>query len=263
MEVGVPKYLYHYTNLENLALILKNRTIRLNPLNNVDDMDEEKFANFSSMAKYTFISSWTSEEKESIPFWSMYAGGMKGVRIRLRTIPFKKYKWKKMENKYIDFNTPFYLPQDFAMNQKNFYVMPLFMDLFLIRVLYSDDPRQLYPMLATDYGNRLEMETGLIGKYKRKEWEFQSEWRYKIVCMPVSINDLGDPEKIRECIDKIHSGINLPFRYIDLCIEDEAFEEMEIMSGPKMGEGNKILLEQVVRAYCPSAKVISSNLKIR
>ncbi len=263
MEVGVPEYLYHYTSLENLALILKNRTIRFNPLNNVDDMDEEKFGNFASMAKYTFISSWTSEDKESIPFWSMYSGGMKGVRIKLKTIPFKKYEWVGCENNYIDPNMIFYLPQDFAINQNNFCALPLFRDLFLVRVLYSDDSSQLYPRLAIDYGNKFEMDTAQIGKYKRKEWEFQSEWRYKIVCLPVGCNDLGNQKKMRENIDKIHSGIDLPFRYIDLFIEDEAFKEVEIMTGPKMGEGNKILLEQVIRTYCPSAKVISSNLKIR
>ncbi len=32
-----PDYLYHYTSIENLALILKNKTIRFNSLINVDD----------------------------------------------------------------------------------------------------------------------------------------------------------------------------------------------------------------------------------
>lgn len=36
------KYLYHYTSLESLALILKNRTIRLNPLDKMDDLQEQK-----------------------------------------------------------------------------------------------------------------------------------------------------------------------------------------------------------------------------
>ena len=30
------KYLYHYTNIETLALILKNRTIRFNSLDRMD-----------------------------------------------------------------------------------------------------------------------------------------------------------------------------------------------------------------------------------
>ena len=34
------KYLYHYTSLETLALILKNKTICFNNLLNVDDLEE-------------------------------------------------------------------------------------------------------------------------------------------------------------------------------------------------------------------------------
>lgn len=33
-----PAKLYHYTNLESLALILKHKTIRLNPLSKMDDL---------------------------------------------------------------------------------------------------------------------------------------------------------------------------------------------------------------------------------
>lgn len=34
--------IYHYTNIDTLALILKNRTIRFNRLDNVDDLEEGK-----------------------------------------------------------------------------------------------------------------------------------------------------------------------------------------------------------------------------
>ncbi len=32
--------IHHYTNIENLALILKNKTIRFNRLDKVDDLEE-------------------------------------------------------------------------------------------------------------------------------------------------------------------------------------------------------------------------------
>lgn len=34
------RYLYHYTSLETLALILKNKTLCFNSLLNVDDVEE-------------------------------------------------------------------------------------------------------------------------------------------------------------------------------------------------------------------------------
>ena len=51
------EYLYHYTSLESLALILKNRTIRLNPLDKMDDIQEQKTADIENIGKFVFVSS--------------------------------------------------------------------------------------------------------------------------------------------------------------------------------------------------------------
>lgn len=38
------EYLYHYTNIETLALILRNQTIRFNSLDKMDDLQEQQTA---------------------------------------------------------------------------------------------------------------------------------------------------------------------------------------------------------------------------
>lgn len=58
--------LYHYTSLEKLALILRNRTIRLNPLDKMDDLQEQKTADVPNLGKFIYVSAWTSEKDESI-----------------------------------------------------------------------------------------------------------------------------------------------------------------------------------------------------
>ena len=78
-----PSTLYHYTNLETLALILENRTIRLMPLTGVDDRQESMTADSSRIASFVFVSCWTDDSKESIPMWRMYASLEAGVRIAL------------------------------------------------------------------------------------------------------------------------------------------------------------------------------------
>ena len=85
------EYLYHYTNIETLALILKNRTIRFNSLNNMDDLQEQETADLKNIGQFCYISSWTDDESESIPMWNMYASLNLGVRIKLRKNPFKVY----------------------------------------------------------------------------------------------------------------------------------------------------------------------------
>lgn len=76
--------IHHYTSIETLELILKNRTIRFNRSDKVDDPDEiELEVNGLPFAKYLLVSCWSIEEEESIPQWGIYAGKSKGVRITL------------------------------------------------------------------------------------------------------------------------------------------------------------------------------------
>ena len=43
------EYLYHYTNIESLALILKNQTIRFNSLDRMDDLQEKESADIKNI----------------------------------------------------------------------------------------------------------------------------------------------------------------------------------------------------------------------
>lgn len=85
------EYLYHYTSIETLALILKNRTIRFNSLDKMDDLQEQKTADLQNIGQFCYISSWTDDDTESMPMWNMYASLNLGVRIKLRKNPFKVY----------------------------------------------------------------------------------------------------------------------------------------------------------------------------
>ena len=83
--------LYHYTSIETLALILKNRTICFNNLGNVDDLEEGATLDMGHFGKFMNVSCWTKDSEESIPLWNLYTPSMKGVRIGLPKFPFEKY----------------------------------------------------------------------------------------------------------------------------------------------------------------------------
>lgn len=83
-------YLYHYTSVGVLELILKNRTIRLNPLHKMDDWQEQFSAHGIAHGRHVFISSWTEEEDEIPKMWQDYCkpDPTAGVRLRLPANPF-------------------------------------------------------------------------------------------------------------------------------------------------------------------------------
>ena len=95
------KLLYQYTNIEALASILKNRTIRL------DDLQEQMSADLKNAAKFVFISSWTKSQDESISMWKLYTSLKKGVRIGLPFCPFEKHPPTETEAGKVIYNNDF------------------------------------------------------------------------------------------------------------------------------------------------------------
>ena len=87
------EHIHHYTTIDTLALILRNRTIRFNRLDRVDDVSESQTASRIQFGKYYFVSCWTHSHEESIPQWHMYTDLMSGVRISL---PRKMFKMRSL-----------------------------------------------------------------------------------------------------------------------------------------------------------------------
>ncbi|MEK3913019.1 DUF2971 domain-containing protein [Paenibacillus sp. FSL H7-0331] len=75
--------IFHYTTLEVLKLIISNKTIRFNSLSHMDDMMEGYSVDFGDLSKYYYVSSWSSNQEESIPLWYMYTNKMRGVRVEV------------------------------------------------------------------------------------------------------------------------------------------------------------------------------------
>ncbi len=104
-------YLFHYTTIDVLELILKNRTIRFNALFKMDDWQEQYSAHGPAQGRHYFISSWTSQEAENPRMWREYCrpDPSRGVRLKLAVNPFSK-----TEN-----NLQFPVPSEMALMHKN------------------------------------------------------------------------------------------------------------------------------------------------
>ena len=111
--MDTPKYLYHYTSVESLALILENSTIRLNSLDRMDDLQEKETKDLKGLGSFCYVSSWTDDHSEQIPMWKMYTDLKAGVRIRLKTLPFKTYPLTQEHiDKYLNHISRTAIPSD-------------------------------------------------------------------------------------------------------------------------------------------------------
>lgn len=254
-----PEYLYQYTTIETLALILKNKTIRFNSLKNVDDMEEMQSEDIGNYGKFSFVSCWTDDEKENLALWNMYAGRTHGIRIKLPTHCFvdnEENVVMQVENKNLDvlitcsetFDTDTGISTEYNPFFAKFY--------HLRKVEYTDDESKIEPQLFResrylDENNRPNIHKYFndteLGSYKRKEWEFQKEWRYIIITKLKGINhNVPNEDEIRkiEEFDDIPEGI-----YVK--IDEDKLEEMEVLLGPGTSEADRIIVEALIDKYNP------------
>lgn len=271
-------FLYHYTTISNLALILKYRTLRLNPLNQMDDLQETKNKDIQNFGQFVYVSSWTDKKEEIIPMWKMYTKPQLGVRIGLPKNPFQI-----IDNNTKEFRDPteneistsqskdtkgiFPIIQTEDMIQNQCIISNSGLNQQLTQVKYSHDINELEPqILSLDINSGdLKILLGKLGKIKNEYWSFQQEWRYVIRVLPVSIaHSLHNHtvEMMRFLQSIITGQAKQPFSYIDLHLSSHALEQMQIILAPDMPEGNKILVESLVEKYNPKTQhnIFSSQL---
>lgn len=156
--MNIPTHLYHYTNIENLALILKNKTIRFNPLDKMDDLQEKEASDAKNIGRIFYVSSWTEDETESIPMWNMYASLQSGVRIKMKSIPFENRGHNYDEIKRalppsmkfeVKGDPPKTLIPYSDMITRGFIVVPNSAEKILHKVEYTSDKNKLYPRLLS------------------------------------------------------------------------------------------------------------------
>lgn len=263
---STPDNLFHYTTINSLGFILKNHNIRFNNLCDMDDIDEGIYSNLK-WGKYFFVSSWTGEERESIEMWKMYSNDMNGVRIKLRTYPFKEYDIRKTPRSPEHEIMKSLIPFEMIYN-KNFTFAKYRQQEILHKVEYKDictvdSVRSSTPSIKHGFGS-FEMDISKIGKIKNEYWGFQKEWRYMLFVAPIpgNLNPLTH-EEINEKIENMEKIPDLPFKDYYLNIEDKAYDEMEILIGPKTNDIDIKIVELLVKEYNPSARITISCLRER
>lgn len=260
--------LYHYTSIETLALILSGRKIKFNNLLNVDDPDEAETADLGKFGRYCLVSCWTDVVDDVLPMWNMYTPDMRGVRIGMRELPFKQYIYKKGSYGFTE-DTETYINMEKVYKDEKAFIIAKSPE--IVKVKYTYDEDKLNPKIRVVTSEDGVVNTSIsfkpIGKYKKEYWQFQQEWRYKIMAMPYSIkrlHALKTPKEVEDLIDYISDETTKPaYDEFFLDLADDAFENMEILLGPKTSEAEKIIIRALVDKYCPNENVVIKKSRIK
>lgn len=276
------EYLYHYTSLETLALILSNKTICFNNLLNVDDIEEAETEDMGNFGKFVYVSCWTEDQEESIPLWNLYTPNMHGVRIKLPLFPFKKYRFSK-GTYYLSEDVETYINMEKLYNEDEVCIVSS--QPKLIEVEYTNEKNKLFPKIRlescegalqkflsaknlSDIGDTFNINYDLsnIGKFKRENWKFQKEWRYTISISPIGMKESNPPsfEKQQNLLKKLEDrNLKVPYQRLFLDLDEDALDKMEIVFGPRMTEAEKVMAKSLIKEYCPNCQYKDSVLKIK
>lgn len=268
MEKLQPERLYHYTTVESLALILKNKTLRLNPLNKMDDLQEAQSDTVQNYGQCVFVSSWTDMKEESIPMWKMYSSMDAGVRISMAPDPFQIFDLttnsfrdptdEEWQNRQM--SKAFYPVIDIPESVKHYICPNSILGKQLCEVEYTDDPSKLVPSIEQIEGGKCHVDIGKMGRYKHKQWSFQREYRYKLITTPFSLPVSIDAWNLVVSAMVQYGGMKSPVDYIDLHLAENKLSDMVITTSPCISEANRIIIESLVQSYCPNAKIEKSAL---
>jgi hypothetical protein len=257
--------LYHYTTVDKLSLILESAKIRLNRLDRVDDLREGLSKDFGNCAHYLFVTCWTKSKTENIALWKMYSDGKRGVRIGMHARMFKSYELERdvLRSVFSDIADKS-IVSDQTMTGDSYLIKPEGCDSFYA-VKYSDQPEDLMPTIGMNHGCFSSTNIDSLGTVKSKLWEFQEEWRFKVLVAPGKIDFThgSDEQIVSEHFNDFNPGNVRPNwpEYIDLEISPEAFGSMVITLSPFATKSEELIVEALVNKMNPLAKVEQSSLK--
>ncbi len=247
--MDIPKKLYHYTTINNLALILKSQSLNFGRLDLVNDKREGMASDIGSFGQYIFISCWTETIEENLVLWNMYTPKMRGVRIELPLPIFANYK---INNKYDSI-----IHQDDTLDEeKKIFIVPHLEPIY--KVCYTDDEKELNPIVKTKFGNFLGYDLKKVGTCKKKIWSIENEWRFRLNILPLEEDKYTN---LLNFADLVEAKIPPPINGYLVKINKDSFNKMKVRVGPKLEHGDKEIIESLISMYNPTAIIQESLLK--
>lgn len=244
--------IYHYTKIDTLELMLKNSTIRLNALKNMDDLLEGRSQDDYDFSHYYFASSWTICGEESIPMWFMYTDEMKGIRIEAND------DFLSIDEDIKDCHIKNCVGKDVLA----FKIYSEYDNGFLVPVEYVEEKPKFLSGHPRGY---IAEESYKIGRVKPVAWAFQKEKRFLLQGMSMNnIAKFGDT-LFEKYINAATNQYRNDLEYIDLVFDLRKWKDANFILGPNTSDADLEKVEDILAKYIVgfTGYVKKSNLQIR
>lgn len=235
------EYLYQYTSLETLAIILKEKNIKFSKLSSLDDPLEKYISSIyipnnnslktNNVGDFCFVSCWSKNKNESIAMWDMYGDRKKGIRIGLPA----------------DMLDPNFVFDDYKnVSQHRLFECeePIKKIPELINILYD---RTSDPLIVD---RKLNLDLDNLGRHKIKDWEFQEEYRFRIFAeYDERINMNSYLFSSEQAYNNFSFGKTISESCLLYGVKPSAIYKIRIIIGPDMPKGQRYLLESLIKDY--------------
>lgn len=174
--------LFHYTSFETLRLILKNKNLKFNRIDKVNDRMEHRLFGDDELSHLVFVSCFSTDEMESIPMWDIYGKDKNGLRIsfELDEPDFVE----KLLDRQGDTGIPSYEKGEktykndelFRYGKLNAPCLDWSYDVRIQDIIYDIDSRERNP-IRIGSGDDQKFNLTAMAAIKRREWQYEHECR--------------------------------------------------------------------------------------
>lgn len=256
---GLPDFLYHYTSIETLALVLANRTLRFTRLDGVNDPEEASARDLPNASTLVFASCWTAQSRESLAMWRMYTPNLQGVRIKLPNNPFAGRHAPTIFDKggaiqRIDGKIEVTRANNGLGVVSSYVTGPN-------KIYYTDDHAYRNGPCLVDEGDRWSVQLHDLGMVKNTYWAFEEEWRYKVLAT-FSEAILQEPNPLSHpALDLVAFPVQEAAVLVPL--DAASFDGMEVVLGPCASAGQEVIIRSLLEKYAPNAVLKRSEINVR
>jgi len=216
----------------------------------VNDLDEINIKDRPEIKKSVFISCWTAQQKDSIPLWNLYADNLKGVRIKLKSPIFANASGPYISEKHGCYLINLLNLSNFIKRKNDYeWVKYLFAP---IKVEYKKDNS------VNVNGENNSIIVKNIGAVKLDHWRFEKEYRFLALA---NHEYYAETDSFQIKSPPYYSEVKA--EHLDIWIDEEIFNRIIIMPGPKCKEPERIIINSLLEKYTTKGKIARIKSKVR